>query len=105
MIVDAALQQFEKSGKPIRVAVFGAGAAGRAIALQLATPPAGVRLAAIVNRSQERAERAFREAGVKEWKRVDSIRDAEAAIGRGIPVYTDDPSVVTHCNAIDVVIE
>lgn len=105
MIVDSALQQFEGSGKPIRVAVFGAGAAGRAIALQLATPPAGVRLAAIVNRSQEHAERAFREAGVKEWKRVDSTRDAETAIGHGTPVYTDDPSVVTHCNAIDVIIE
>ncbi len=33
MIVDVALQDYEKTGKPIRVAVIGAGAAGRAIAL------------------------------------------------------------------------
>ena len=105
MIVDTALQEREKSGKPIRVGIIGAGAAGRAIALQLATPPPGIRLAAIVNRTPEHGERAFREAGVTEWRRPDSARDAERAINRGIPVLTDDPSVVTKCDAVDVIIE
>lgn len=104
-MIDTALQEREKSGKPIRVGVIGAGAAGRAFALQLATPPPGVRLAAIVNRTPERGERSFREAGVNEWRRANSARDAEAAINHGIPVLTDDPSVVTHCDAIDVIIE
>jgi predicted homoserine dehydrogenase-like protein len=104
-MIDTALQEREKSGKPIRVGVIGAGAAGRAFALQLATPPPGVRLAAIVNRTPERGERSFREAGVSEWRRANSARDAEAAINHGIPVLTDDPSVVTHCDAIDVIIE
>lgn len=104
-MIDTALQKREESGRPIRVGIIGAGAAGRAIALQLATPPPGIRLAAIVNRTPEHGERAFREAGVTEWRRPDSARDAQTAIDRGIPILTDDPSMVTHGDAIDVLIE
>jgi predicted homoserine dehydrogenase-like protein len=105
MNVDVALQELERSGRPIRVAIFGAGAGGRAIALQLATPPAGIRLAAIVNRTLEHGERAFREAGVKEWRRASTARAAETAINQGVPILTEDPSVVTDCDSIDLVIE
>ncbi|MFY9560019.1 MAG: Gfo/Idh/MocA family oxidoreductase [Terriglobales bacterium] len=105
MNVDTALQEREKSGKPIRVGIIGAGAAGRSIALQLATPVPGVRLVAIANRTPEHGERAFREAGVTEWRRAESARDAETAIDHGIPILTDDPSVVTSCDAVDVIIE
>src|SRR4029077_17363536 len=41
----------------------------------------------------------------KEWRRVKSASEAEAAINRGLPVLTDDPSVLTACNAIDILIE
>lgn len=105
MMLDTALQELEKSGKPIHVAIIGAGSAGRAIALQLATPPPGIRLAAIVNRTPEHGERAFREAGVKEWRCPETAQEAEEAIRRGIPILTDDPSVVTDCGAIDLIIE
>jgi predicted homoserine dehydrogenase-like protein len=104
-MIDTALLERESSGSPIRVAVIGAGAAGRAVALQLATPPKGIRLAAIVNRTAANAERSFKEAGVKEWRRADSAKDAEASIGRGIPVFTDNPDVITKCDAIDIIVE
>ena len=105
MNIDTALQERERSGKPIRVGLIGAGAAGRAIALQLATPPPGIRLAAIVNRTPEHGERAFREAGITEWRCPESAGDAELALNAGISVLTDDPSVVTNCDAVDVIIE
>jgi predicted homoserine dehydrogenase-like protein len=105
MNIDTALLEREKSGNPIRVGIIGAGVAGRTIALQLGTPAPGVRLAAIANRTPEHGERALREAGVREWRYPDSARDAEMAIGHGIPILTDDPSVVTNCDAIDVIIE
>ena len=105
MIVDTALLEREKSGKPIRVGVIGAGAAGRAIALQMATPPKGIRLAAIVNRTREHGARAFQEAGVSEWRNVQSAREAETAINHEVPILTDDPSVVTSCSAVDLIIE
>lgn len=105
MNVDTALREREAAGKPIRVGVVGAGATGRAIALQLGTPVPGIRLVAIANRTPEHAERAFREAGITAWGRAASAREAEVAIGRQLPVLTDDPSVLTACDAIDILVE
>jgi predicted homoserine dehydrogenase-like protein len=105
MNVDTALRERESAGNPIRVGMVGAGATGRAIALQLGTPVPGIRLAAIANRTPEHAERAFREAGITTWSQVSSAREAEIAIARGLPVLTDDPSVLTTCDAIDILVE
>src|SRR6516225_2681327 len=105
MSVDTALLQRESDGNPIRVGMVGAGATGRAIALQLGTPVPGMRLVAIANRTPEHGERAFREAGFREWRRVSSVRAAEAAIDAGIPVLTDDPSVLATCLAVDIILE
>jgi len=63
MSVDTALRERENEGRPIRVGMVGAGATGRAIALQLGTPVPGMRLVAIANRTLGHAERALREAG------------------------------------------
>jgi predicted homoserine dehydrogenase-like protein len=105
MNVDTALREREAAGNPIRVGMVGAGATGRAIALQLGTPVPGIRLAAIANRTTEHAERAFREAGITTWSRVSSAHEAEKAIAGGFPVLTEDPSVLTACNAIDILLE
>ena len=105
MNVDTALREREATGKPVRVGMVGAGATGRAIALQLGTPAPGIRLVGIANRTPAHAERAFREAGMMEWSRAGSARAAEAAIARGLPVLTDDPAVLTACDAIDVLVE
>jgi predicted homoserine dehydrogenase-like protein len=106
MNVDTALQEREASGQPIRVGMIGAGATGRAIALQLGTPVPGIRLVAIANRTLEHGARAFQEAGISSgWVRADSARRAETAISRGVPVLTDDPSVLTGCDAIDILLE
>lgn len=104
MSLDTALQKRE-AGNPIRIGMIGAGATGRAIALQLATPVAGMRLVAIANRTPGHAERALREAGVQKWARVGSASQADEQIARSIPVLTTDPSVLTSCNAIDILLE
>ena len=105
MIVDAALREREATGHPIRVGMIGAGATGRAIALQLGTPVPGIRLVGIANRTPEHGERAFREANIMAWNCAESGREAERAIASGLPVLTDDPSVLTACDAIDVLVE
>src|SRR5271154_4504555 len=100
MNVDTALREREDSGRPIRVAMIGAGATGRAIALQLGTPVPGIRLVAIANRTPAHAERAFLESNVTAWRRASSAHEAETAIAGGMPVLTDDASVLTDCDAI-----
>ena len=105
MFVDTALRDLEAKGRQIRVGMVGAGATGRAIALQLGTPVPGIRIVGISNRTPEHGERAFREAGVTSWNRVASVREADAAIGRGIPVLTDDASILTACENIDLIVE
>jgi predicted homoserine dehydrogenase-like protein len=105
MILDTALLERERAGRPVRVGMVGAGATGRAIALQLATPPPGIRLVAIANRTPATGERAFREAGIDSWDRVANPREAEAAIAAGVPVLTNDPFVLIRCDAVDVIVE
>ena len=105
MNVDTALRERESAGNPVRVGMVGAGATGRAIALQLGTPVPGIRLVAIANRTIEHGERAFREAGITPWRRVSSAREAEVSIMDCLPVLTEDPSVLTACEAIDLLIE
>src|ERR1700675_5031116 len=103
--VYSTLQRREAEGRPIRVGVVGAGATGRAIALQLGTPVPGIRLAGMANRTPQHAERAFREAGIREWVSAGTASDAQSKISRGIPVITDDPNVLTQCDAIDIIVE
>ncbi len=105
MSVDTALREREAANRPIRIGMVGAGATGRAIALQLGTPVPGMRLVAIANRTAANGERAFREAGFAKWSRVDSAHEAETAIARGLPVLTEDPFVLTRCGTIDLILE
>jgi predicted homoserine dehydrogenase-like protein len=95
----------ESEGRPIRVGVVGAGATGRAITLQLGTPVPGMRLAGIANRTVAHAERALREAGVRDWAAADTPREAAAAVSRGLAVLTDDYTVLTRCDAVDIIVE
>src|SRR5215475_14296041 len=105
MSVDEALREREAAGRPIRVGMVGAGATGRAIALQLGTPAPGIRLVAIANRTPAHGERAFREAGITEWSLVDSAIKAQDEIGKGRAILTDDPGILTRCDAIDILLE
>lgn len=105
MSIYSLLQERETAQRPIRVGVVGAGATGRAIVLQLGTPVAGIRLAGIANRTPRHAERSFREAGIQRWETVETAADADAKIRLGIPVLTEDPQVLTRCNAVDLIVE
>lgn len=103
--VHAQLQRRERDGRPIRVGVIGAGATGRAICLQLGTPVPGIRLAGISNRTPTHAERALREAGFEHGVHAGTPSAASAAIARGVPAIADDPTTLTRCDAIDVIVE
>jgi predicted homoserine dehydrogenase-like protein len=105
MVIDTALRELEAKGRPIRVGLVGAGATSRAICLMLGTPVPGIRLTAIANRTPQHAERALREAGIVNWRTAENATDATDTIGRGLPVLTDDPYILTACDAIDILVE
>lgn len=103
--VDRQLREREAAGRPIQVALIGAGATGRSIVLQLATPVPGIRLAAIVNRTPAHAERAWREAGADHVRHIGRSEELAEATHRGEATILEDPSVVCETPEIDLVIE
>jgi predicted homoserine dehydrogenase-like protein len=100
-----AIDERRAAGNPIRVGLVGAGYAARGFASRIIRRQPGVELVAIANRTVAEAERAYRQAGVETVRRVDAARDLDAAIRAGEPVVTDDPSVLTDCPAIEVIVE
>jgi predicted homoserine dehydrogenase-like protein len=105
IIVDTALQQRERDGRPIRIGLVGAGYMGRGIALEILTPILGMRLVAIANRTVAGAARAYREAGVESVTHVDSQPELERAIAAGQPAITDDALLLCRADGIDAIIE
>jgi len=105
IIVDRALQQRAAAGNPVRVALVGAGFMGRGFVNQVVNSVQGMELVAIVNRTQEHAERAYREAGVEAFRVVDDVAGVEAAVAAGVPVITSNYAAVCAAEGIDAVVE
>ena len=105
IIVDTAIEQRLSTGKPIRVAMFGAGYSAKHICSQILSSFPVIHLVVIVNRTPENAESIYGVAGVDRTRRVSTVAQLQETIeGRGYAV-TDDPSVVFECDQIDAVIE
>jgi predicted homoserine dehydrogenase-like protein len=105
IIVDTALRRRADEGRPVRVGMVGAGAMGRAIALQILAHTPGMQLVAICNRNVDAAERAFREAGAPGVRRVTTAAELDRHAQRGHGFVTDDPNVICRADAVDVVLE
>jgi predicted homoserine dehydrogenase-like protein len=105
ILVDKALEEREQQGRPVRVAVVGAGYMGRGIALTIFTPMKGMRLVAMSNRTISEAERAYRQAGVDSVVRVETVAQLEDAIARNRYAITDDALLLCQAEGIDAVVE
>ena len=105
IIVDRALQQRERDGNPVRVAMVGAGSMGRGIALQILNSIPGMRLVAISNRHPEAAKRIYVEAGAQSVTAVDSVAQLEVALEREEYAVTDDPVILCEARGIDAILE
>lgn len=103
ILVDRALAARQAEGRPVRVAMVGAGFMGRGVADQIVNRTTGMELVAVSNRRIAGAERAYREAGVEAFERADTTAAISAAIERGIPVVTEDALALVAADGIDVV--
>ena len=105
IIIDTALAQRAREGRPIRVGLIGAGFMARGVALQIALSVPGMRVAAIANRTLEGARRAYREADVSGVCVVETVTQLERAIESGVPAITEDAMLLCRAAGIDAIIE
>jgi predicted homoserine dehydrogenase-like protein len=106
IIVDKALERREEEGKPIRVAIVGAGFMGRGVALQITQAfKKGMRLVAIANRNLEGAQRAYAEAGVSATEVVGTSGELEDNIRQGRCSVTEDALLLCRAEGVDVLFE
>ena len=103
--IDNILAERQQAGKPIRVALVGAGYSGRNIAYQIVKSFPGLRLVSISNRTIAKARDAYSSAGVTDAHIVDSPKALEQAIHNKRFAVTDDASVICDSDGIDAIIE
>jgi predicted homoserine dehydrogenase-like protein len=104
-LIDRALAERHAAGNPIRIGLIGAGYSGTQIAHQIMSSFPGIRLAAIANRSIERARRAYAAAGAADVVTVRDRDGVDRAIREGHACVTGDASLVCEAQGIDAVIE
>ena len=105
IIVDTSRAKREASGKPIRVALVGAGFMGRGFVNQVVNSVPGMELSAICNRTQANAERAYTEAGITDWEVVEDGQGLDKALQRGVPAITSNYRAVCEAEGIDAIVE
>jgi predicted homoserine dehydrogenase-like protein len=107
IIVDKALEARAAAGNPIQVGVVGAGFAGRGLVHQITLATPGMAVSVVCNRDLAEAARAFDDLGVtrSDVRVVNTPAALDEAIAAGQPAITDDPTVVTRAQRIDVVVE
>ena len=104
ILVDTALARREAEGRPLRVAVVGAGFQGAAVVRQIVTATPGMRVAGVANRHGEAARRALADLGL-EPAVCEGRAAIEAAVAAGRPVATEDALALAQADGVDVVVE
>lgn len=105
IIVDTALRRREAEGRPVKVAMIGAGFMGRGVANQIINSVPGMELVAVSNRNIASAGRAYTEAGRTDFVRVETQEGLEDAIRRGQPAVTQDALLLCRSEQVDCVID
>jgi predicted homoserine dehydrogenase-like protein len=105
IIIDRALQERQAQGKPIKVAMIGAGVMGKGIALQIIKYTPGINLVAISNRHLSKAIKAYNAAGTTDYTVIENAGQLEDAIKREQPAVTENALALCQADGVDAVIE
>lgn len=105
IVTDSLLRARQADGRPIRVALVGAGFMGRGLVNQIVNSVPGMDVVAIVARRPEQGIRAFTEAGLSGVVEVDSPAALTRAAAAGTPAVTQDHLVAVSSDAVDVVVD
>ena len=107
ILVDAALRRREAEGRPVRVAMVGAGFMGRGVANQIvnSVPGHGAR-GDLQPPPRAAPQRAYEEAGRRADRDASTPwRRSRTPIARGVPAVTDDADLVCEAEGIDALLE
>ena len=105
IIVDNALKARHEQGKPIRVAIVGAGFMGQGLTNQIENSTPGMRMVAIYSRKIQQAVHVFEYSGLKDITVANSQGQLEDAIRAGKPVVTEDAFLLARSEQIDVLVD
>ncbi|MGB5136773.1 MAG: SAF domain-containing protein [Prochlorococcaceae cyanobacterium] len=103
--MDRALAERAAAGQPVRVGVIGAGAMARGVVALISNQVPGMTVAAIANRTLQRAADAYAFAGRSAAVAVNHPTELEQAIAAGQPAITDDPTLLARSDGIDGLID
>jgi predicted homoserine dehydrogenase-like protein len=105
IIVDNALKALAEQGKPIRVALLGAGFMGQGLTNMIVNRVPGMRLVAIFNRRVERALQVYKYSGLTDIAEVTTQDQLEDAIRAGKPAITADAFLLAKSPQVDVIVD
>lgn len=105
IIVDTALQAREKEGRPVRVALIGAGFMSHGLANHIVNTTPGMRLVGVYNRRAQRAFDLYNYTGVKDVASPKTQKEADLAMREGKAVATDDAFLLARSPEVDVIVD
>jgi len=105
IIVDNVLQAREAEGRPIRVALIGAGFISQGLANHIVHTMPGMRLVGVFNRRLQRAFDLCQYAGVRDVVSPATQPEVELAIREGKVVATDNAFLLARSEGIDVLVD
>ncbi|MEI4473672.1 NAD(P)H-dependent oxidoreductase [Frigidibacter sp. MR17.24] len=104
IIVDTVLKRREAEGRPIRVAIIGAGQQARGIARSIEHSTPGMTVVAVANRTPERGLKVLGELGLESVS-CTTAGQISAAIAAGQRAFTTDACLLGQAQGIDAVVE
>ncbi len=104
-IVDTALKRAAEEGKPVKVALVGAGFMAQGLANQIRNSIVGMDLAAVIARRPQQAIDALTYAGFDDIRTVSTPGELATAMTAGAVGVTDDYRVVTDNTDVDALLE
>jgi predicted homoserine dehydrogenase-like protein len=105
ILVDEALKARHEQGKPVRVALVGAGFMAQGLTNQIVNSVPGMRVVAVSNRKVERAFHVYRYAGQDDVVEARSQSELEDAIRAGKPVVSEDAFLLARSEQVDVLVD
>ena len=103
ILVDTALQERQAQGKPIRVAIVGAGFMCQGLTNQIENSTPGMRVVAISNRKVQRAVDVFRYSRHKDVVVADTQNKLDDAIRANKAVATENALLLSRSGLVDVI--